>query len=115
MLNFLKLADLANFTMPWSFHKLNLAMDEVSSFLPAVRFDNETPIALEELEREYCRLLKHPYPIKEMVFARSWSFFRVRASLYIAPLRFPVTKTCFPASNHLTRHRCSVRATASQL
>ncbi len=79
LLKMTKLADLANLTMPWSFHALNLPMEEVSTFLPAVRFGGEPPIRLEDLEREYCRLLKHPYPIKEMVFARSWSFFRVRA------------------------------------
>jgi hypothetical protein len=36
------------------------------------------PIALEELEREYCRHTNQPYPIPEMIFARSWMLFRVR-------------------------------------
>lgn len=35
------------------------------------------PISLEDLEREYCRLTTQPYPIEEMVFARSWMLFRV--------------------------------------
>lgn len=35
------------------------------------------PASLEELEREYCRLTRQPYPIFEMVFARSWMLFRV--------------------------------------
>lgn len=35
------------------------------------------PIALEDLEQEYCRLASQPYPILEMVFVRSWMLFRV--------------------------------------
>ena len=35
------------------------------------------PIALADLEKEYCRLMKQPYPITEMVFVRSWMLFRV--------------------------------------
>ncbi|KAI0741115.1 APH-domain-containing protein [Earliella scabrosa] len=69
------LADLANFTQPWS-----VARD---SFPPngnlSAAFKNndaEAPIGLEELEREYCRVTKQPYPIPEMVFARSWMLFR---------------------------------------
>lgn len=38
----------------------------------------DVPIPLEDLEREYCRLTSQPYPIKEMVFVRSWMLFRVR-------------------------------------
>lgn len=38
----------------------------------------EQPVELEALEREYSRLTGWPYPIKEMVFARSWMLFRVR-------------------------------------
>jgi hypothetical protein len=37
----------------------------------------DVPIPLEDLEKEYCRLTKQPYPIPEMVFVRSWMFFRV--------------------------------------
>lgn len=44
------------------------------------------PISLEELEREYCRLTTQPYPITEMVFARSWMLFRVSAlTLVVSP------------------------------
>lgn len=48
-----------------------------------VGFKNQSkdvPIALEVLEREYCRLTKQPYPIPEMIFARSWMLFRVSGS-----------------------------------
>ncbi|EPT00340.1 hypothetical protein FOMPIDRAFT_1101889, partial [Fomitopsis schrenkii] len=69
------LADLANLTQPWAVEP---------SVLPAsgsamVGFKNvqAVPISLEELEREYCRLTTQPYPITEMVFARSWMLFRL--------------------------------------
>ena len=42
--------------------------------------DAEAPLRLEELEREYCRITGQPYPIPEMVFARSWMLFRVRGA-----------------------------------
>lgn len=37
----------------------------------------DLPIPLEDLEREYCRLTTQPYPIREMVFVRSWMLFRL--------------------------------------
>ena len=40
----------------------------------------DVPVPLEELEREYCRLMGFSYPIKEMLFARSWMLFRVGIS-----------------------------------
>jgi hypothetical protein len=40
----------------------------------------DVPIALEELEQEYCKLTGQPYPIREMIFVRSWMLFRVRRS-----------------------------------
>lgn len=39
----------------------------------------DVPIPLEDLEREYCHLTQQAYPIREMVFVRSWMFFRVKA------------------------------------
>lgn len=39
----------------------------------------DVPIALEDLEREYCRLTAQDYPMPEMVFTRSWMLFRVCA------------------------------------
>ncbi|KAI0688168.1 APH-domain-containing protein [Cerioporus squamosus] len=69
------LADLGNFTQPWCISP--------DSFPPngslSAAFKNndaEAPISLEELEREYCRITNQPYPIPEMVFARSWMLFR---------------------------------------
>ncbi|KAJ7668700.1 kinase-like domain-containing protein [Mycena polygramma] len=73
------LADLANLTMPWSVRTKDMQLDPAQqSFMngfkdaPALQ-----PIALEELEREYCRLTHQPYPITEMVFVRSWMLFRL--------------------------------------
>ncbi|OSD00266.1 kinase-like protein [Trametes coccinea BRFM310] len=69
------LADLANLTQPWSIPKG--AFPEGVTLSTAFK-DNaaEAPIALEDLEREYCRVTQQPYPIPEMVFARSWMLFR---------------------------------------
>ncbi|OBZ69699.1 putative acyl-CoA dehydrogenase IBR3 [Grifola frondosa] len=70
-----QLADLANFTQPWAIDRRDLP----DTFV-IVAFKNATkdvPIPLEDLEREYCRLTGQPYPIPEMVFARSWMLFRL--------------------------------------
>ncbi|KAL4248300.1 Acyl-CoA dehydrogenase 10-like protein [Abortiporus biennis] len=72
------LADLANLTQPWVIDPVVLPEN-----LPItmVGFKNQAkdaiPISLEELEREYCKLTQQPYPILEMVFARSWMLFRL--------------------------------------
>ncbi|CDO73966.1 hypothetical protein BN946_scf185043.g14 [Trametes cinnabarina] len=69
------LADLANLTQPWSISKD--AFPEGVTLSTAFK-DNpaEAPVPLEDLEREYCRITQQPYPIPEMVFARSWMLFR---------------------------------------
>lgn len=41
----------------------------------------DVPIPLEDLEREYCHLTKQAYPIPEMIYVRSWMFFRVKTRL----------------------------------
>jgi len=51
---------------------------EFTIIRPFKNATKDVPIPLEDLEREYCRLANQPYPIKEMVFARSWMVFRVR-------------------------------------
>lgn len=38
---------------------------------------DDIPITLDTLEREYCAAVNQPYPITDMVFARSWMLFRV--------------------------------------
>lgn len=74
------LADLANLTQPWSIDSRHVPADLVDERLTFITsFKNEAedaPIALEELEREYCRLTNQACPIKEMGFARSWMLFR---------------------------------------
>ncbi|CAL1711401.1 unnamed protein product [Somion occarium] len=74
------LADLANLTQPWSLDRSMFpAAFPPEKFPQLVPFKNDpdAPITLEELEREYCRLTNQPYPITEMVFARSWMLFRL--------------------------------------
>jgi len=70
------LADLGNLTQPWTVDSADIPND-----LPFMRgFKNATkdvPIPREDLEREYCRLTGRPYPIREMVFVRSWMLFRL--------------------------------------
>ncbi|TFK44940.1 kinase-like domain-containing protein [Crucibulum laeve] len=72
------LADLGNLTQPWSIDMKDLPSSNGQVMLRG--FKNATvdvPIPLEDLEREYCRLTTQPYPIPEMVFVRSWMFFRL--------------------------------------
>ncbi|KAG2153193.1 kinase-like domain-containing protein [Suillus clintonianus] len=75
------LADLANLTQPWAIDARHIPKDSlITEFTVIKPFKNATkdvPIPLEDLEREYCRLTNQPYPIKEMVFARSWMLFRL--------------------------------------
>jgi len=74
------LADLANFTLHWGIDPNMIPFKPNTSTSLLVGFKHDTkdvPIPLEDLEREYCRLTKQPYPITEMVFARSWMLFRL--------------------------------------
>jgi hypothetical protein len=76
-----QLADLGNLTQPWSIDTKDIP------YLSLRGFRNGTvdvPIPLEDLEREYCHLTKQAYPIPEMVYVRSWMFFRVKANLYLS-------------------------------
>lgn len=78
----LQLQDLANLTQPWSIDPSRVTGPQGIQLL--VGFKNTPdlePVPLEELEREYCRLTGQPYPIPEMVFARSWALFRVSPAL----------------------------------
>ncbi|KAJ7797703.1 kinase-like domain-containing protein [Mycena olivaceomarginata] len=73
------LADLANLTMPWSVRPTDLKIGPETTVMSGSfkGAPERQPIALEDLEREYCRLTNYPYPITEMVFARSWMMFRL--------------------------------------
>ncbi|OAX36873.1 kinase-like protein [Rhizopogon vinicolor AM-OR11-026] len=75
------LADLANLTQPWSIDARHIPKDSAITQFSLVRaFKNATkdvPIPLEDIEREYCRLTCQPYPIKDIIFARSWMLFRL--------------------------------------
>jgi len=67
------LADLANLTQQWV-----LDPDDTDGHLVGYRNcpAGAEPITLAELEREYCRIVRQPYPITEMGFARSWNLLR---------------------------------------
>lgn len=94
-----QLADLANLTTSWAIDISSIKGVDANKFTLMRGFKNTTkdvPIALEELEREYCRLTNQPYPIIEMLFVRSWMLFRVR------PL--------FAQGNHSSRSKIVVRA-----
>ncbi|ETW74830.1 hypothetical protein HETIRDRAFT_442731 [Heterobasidion irregulare TC 32-1] len=74
------LADLANLTTSWAIDISSIKGVDANKFTLMRGFKNTTkdvPIALEELEREYCRLTNQPYPIIEMLFVRSWMLFRL--------------------------------------
>ncbi|KAG1782023.1 kinase-like domain-containing protein [Suillus placidus] len=75
------LADLANLTQPWAIDARHIPKDSIITEFTVIKpFKNATkdvPIPLEDLEREYCRLTNQPYPMKEMIFARSWMLFRL--------------------------------------
>ncbi|KAG6382025.1 kinase-like domain-containing protein [Boletus reticuloceps] len=75
------LADLANLTQPWSIDAKNLPDNTILRNYSLLKsFKNtakDVPIPLEDLEREYCRLINQPYPIEGMVFVRSWMLFRL--------------------------------------
>ncbi|KAH9165026.1 protein kinase subdomain-containing protein PKL/CAK/ACAD [Lactarius sanguifluus] len=66
------LADLANLTQLWV-----VDPDETGNHFVGYKNRPSTePISLAELEREYCRVTRQPYPITEIVFARSWMLIR---------------------------------------
>ncbi|KAI0776246.1 kinase-like protein [Trametes elegans] len=69
------LADLANLTQPWLIPK-GVFHERGQVFFAFKDNAADAPIAVEELEREYCRVTRYPWPIPEMVFARSWNLFR---------------------------------------
>ncbi|KIL68737.1 hypothetical protein M378DRAFT_8198 [Amanita muscaria Koide BX008] len=77
------LADLGNLTLYWSFDA-----KEMGSFITGFKNASDVPIALEDLEREYCRLTKQTYPIHGIVFVRSWSVFRLAVILQGIAARF---------------------------
>ncbi|KAH6914018.1 protein kinase subdomain-containing protein PKL/CAK/ACAD [Coprinopsis sp. MPI-PUGE-AT-0042] len=71
------LADLGNLTQPWAINMKDIAQGSALSMRGFKGTTEDVPIPLEDLEREYCRLMKLDYPIKEMVFVRSWMLFRL--------------------------------------
>lgn len=76
----MQLPDLANLTL--SFFLSDDMVPTTEHTFPLAPFRGkpreEVPAAYDELEREYCRIMQIPYPIREMTFASSWMIFRVR-------------------------------------
>ncbi|KAI6119020.1 kinase-like domain-containing protein [Pisolithus croceorrhizus] len=111
------LADLANFTQPWSIDSKNVPADLVNgqhSFLTSFKnAADDVPISLEELEREYCHLTNQAYPIKEMGFVRSWMLFRSAVISQGIAARFALRQASsekasihtrlFPVMGHIAR------------
>lgn len=82
----LQLADLGNLTQPWSIDMKDFPKNS-SFIMHGYKGTSEhVPIALEDLEQEYCRLTNQSYPIHEMVFVRSWMLFRVRQSSIVCAI-----------------------------
>jgi len=73
------LADLGNMTMPWSmdWHEVGAPADQTMISHGYRNGKGSAPVALEDVEREYCRLMHQAYPIRDMAFVRSWMLFRL--------------------------------------
>ncbi|KAK7472437.1 hypothetical protein VKT23_000552 [Stygiomarasmius scandens] len=77
------LADFANLTQPWAIDPTNRTLtDPTLNYRGNVQaFKNqpvgpEVPITIDVLESEYCKRMGYDYPIKDIVFVRSWNMFR---------------------------------------
>ncbi|KAG7091168.1 hypothetical protein E1B28_010220 [Marasmius oreades] len=72
------LVDFANLTQPWSIDIKHL--ENYVDYQRRAAFKNnssrDVPITLEEMERPYCQLMGFAYPIKELIFVKSWNMFR---------------------------------------
>ncbi|KAG6902760.1 hypothetical protein C0995_011908 [Termitomyces sp. Mi166 len=75
------LADLGNMTLPWSVDMSNIPQNIPFTLRGYKGKAKDMPVALEDLEKEYCRLTNQPYPIPEMVFVRSWTLFKVSSDI----------------------------------
>ncbi len=71
-----QLVDLANLTQPWVIEPADFS----GGLVGFKNSPSTEPISLAELEREYCRATRQPYPITQIIFARSWMLLRVRFS-----------------------------------
>ena len=69
--------DLGNLTQPWVIDPA----DFNGAMVGFKNSPNTEPISLAELELEYCRATRQPYPIAQMImtFAQSWMLLRVRS------------------------------------
>ena len=86
-----QLVDLGNLTQPWVIDP----NDFNGSMVGFKNSPSTEPISLAELEREYCRATRQPYPITQMTFARSWMLIRVCSSfpLFVSDIVVDMTMT----------------------
>ncbi|KIY68090.1 APH-domain-containing protein [Cylindrobasidium torrendii FP15055 ss-10] len=74
------LADFANMTQPWGMSSRDIPGSKGKAGILAT-FKGEpasvVPIRFEVMEKEYCNLIRQPYPITELLFVRSWMMFRL--------------------------------------
>lgn len=115
----LQLADLANLTIPFLLPQAHGDMP-VGIPLPNLKDSPDAPLHIEDFRKEYCRLMKQPYPLEGAVFSSSWMMFRV--STLFRPLfshiHYPDAYECIPATidiDYHTRRRCEVCSQASFL
>ncbi|KAG8776169.1 hypothetical protein FRC16_004604 [Serendipita sp. 398] len=64
------LADLANMTIPFW-------VQEATPLIRGLKNSPDSPIQLEDIRKEYCRLTKQPYPLQGATFTSSWMIFRL--------------------------------------
>jgi aminoglycoside phosphotransferase (APT) family kinase protein len=101
----LQLADLGNLTQPWAIDMKDLPKNSSFTMRGYKGTSKNVPITLEDLEQEYCRLTSQIYPIREMVFVRSWMLFRVRQSSTVYETH-RINRAGISAGSHLARN-CS--------
>jgi hypothetical protein len=81
-----QLADLGNLTLQWSIDKKDLPDNAIFTNWQQIQpFKNvkDIPIEVEDLEKEYCRLMHLSYPIEDITFVRSWMLFRVPSQFFL--------------------------------
>ncbi|KAF5364436.1 hypothetical protein D9758_010678 [Tetrapyrgos nigripes] len=76
------LADFAWLTLPWS-----VAPNDIpSSYDPVISgfkfIGDMKPMSIQEVEQHFCTLTGRPYPLKETVFLRTWTAFRLAVLLH---------------------------------
>ncbi|KAF5382997.1 hypothetical protein D9757_006345 [Collybiopsis confluens] len=112
------LADFANHTQPWSINPDHLPKDGI--FRENVRAFRDVPtntttgadqggeklapVPLELLEKEYCKRMKLDYPLKDILFVRSWMLLRASVGLSAVTSHLPFCEHREVSSRRVLRH-----------